>query len=56
LKAGDLALRITGMSSPSELALLEELHQRCEGDTDTMLDALLESDSKTGLVCEAGSC
>jgi type IV secretory pathway VirB4 component len=45
LNPSDIALTLTGLSSPTELALLEQLHAECEGDSDKMLMRLLETQS-----------
>jgi type IV secretory pathway VirB4 component len=49
LKPGPIALALTGLSSPQELALLAELHERCS-DTDELLMELLKA---RGLSAEA---
>ena len=42
LKPGPIALALTGMSSPQELALLADLHERCS-DADEVLSELLKA-------------
>ena len=51
LKADAIALALTSLNKPNELALLERLHTECEGDADRMLHALLR---ERGLAEAAG--